>query len=156
MTQTDEPEQPCILLVEDNQDHAELIGRALADQYPNVRLARAADGAEALAYLGAGGKATEGQRPDLILLDLRLPKTDGIEVLKIIKAAPETRAIPVVMLTSSTSEKDKVDAYDNYVNSYLLKPWDFSELHAMIRDIIEYWLDRNQCPVQERAGDEPT
>ena len=138
-----------ILLVEDEEAHAMLIMRVLEDaQVANV-IHWVADGGEALDYLFCRGEyVDEGKspRPDLILLDLRLPKIDGLEVLKEIKQSEELRGIPVVILTTSESETDMTRAYRQYVNSYLVKPVDFTKFNEMISDLGFYWLVWNRQP----------
>lgn len=136
-----------ILLVEDNEDHAELIRRSFEEYqvFDNLKLVH--DGAEALDYLFRRNQYTDptnSPRPHVILLDLRLPKVDGLEVLKQIKKSEMLRSIPVVVLTSSTSEGDIKNAYAHYVNSYLVKPVDFEKYTKLMKDLGFYWLDYNQ------------
>jgi two-component system response regulator len=137
-----------ILLVEDNPNDVKLTLHAfkMANLANNVHVAR--DGVEALEYLfGASLEASEKipERPRLILLDLKLPRLDGREVLKRIKADPRTRAIPVVMLTSSSEEKDVMITYQTGANSYIVKPVDFERFTDAIRDIGKYWLVINHA-----------
>lgn len=138
-----------ILLVEDNPDDEELTLHALkknnlANQVHVVR-----DGAEALAFLFATGEY-EGRdvndMPRLILLDLKLPKVDGLEVLRQIKNHPLTKLIPVVFLTSSLEERDVVESYQLGVNSYITKPVDFVQFSEAVQQIGFYWLLLNQPP----------
>lgn len=140
-----------ILLVEDNPDHAELVRRALGVEQPPIDIHHVTDGAAALAFLAdvMSPDATRGSkpRPRLILLDLRLPKVDGIDVLRQVKSAPTMQHIPVVMLTTSTSEADVVRAHRHHVNSYLKKPLDFTEFMRMMKDVVCYWLTWNHAPV---------
>jgi len=139
-----------ILLVEDNDDHAELVARSFEDNQVANRLVRVADGEEALHYLFRRGKyalAGDSPRPNLILLDLRLPKVEGLEVLKEIKNEEDLRMIPVVVLTSSQAENDVVRAYSSYVNSYLVKPLDFVKFTQMMRELGFYWLGWNINPL---------
>ncbi|WP_054696558.1 response regulator [Syntrophomonas palmitatica] len=135
-----------ILLVEDNDDHAELVKRHLnAHRIPN-RIYHVRDGEEALDYLYQRKQYQDIQkspRPDLILLDLRLPKVDGLQVLKNIKESSELRVIPTVVLTSSESNSDIGSAYKNYVNSYLVKPFDFKKFSKMMNNLGTYWLGWN-------------
>ncbi|NQE06138.1 putative methanogenesis regulatory protein FilR2 [ANME-1 cluster archaeon GoMg1] len=138
-----------ILLVEDEEAHAMLIMRVLEDAQVAKVIHWVADGGEALDYLFRRGEyVDEGKspRPDLILLDLRLPKIDGLEVLKEIKQSEELRGIPVVILTTSESETDMARAYHQYVNSYLVKPVDFTKFNEMISDLGFYWLVWNRQP----------
>lgn len=142
-----------ILLVEDDEAHAMLIIRSLEDAKVANKIYWIGDGEEALDYLFHRGKhADKGKspRPDLILLDLRLPKLDGHEVLKEIKKSDELRAIPVVVLTTSENEGDMIQAYSNYVNSYLVKPIDFGEFSAIVRELGFYWLIWNQHPKRNK------
>lgn len=110
------------------------------------------DGAEALDYLVCRGKhvaRSPDHRPKLIVLDLKLPKVDGLQVLREIKGNPHTRAIPVVILTSSRGEKDVVEGYRSGVNSYIQKPVDFDQLRQAVRTLGLYWLVVNQTPPQQ-------
>jgi CheY-like chemotaxis protein len=138
-----------ILLIEDNDDHAELVMRSFQDNMVANKIIRLADGEEALNYIFCKGKYTIQKNdyiPNLILLDLRLPKIDGIEVLKQIKTSEKLRQIPVVILTSSQSEMDIAKSYTNYANSYLVKPLDFEKFTHLMRDLGLYWLCYNQKP----------
>ncbi len=138
-----------ILLVEDDEAHAMLTMRTLEDEKIANEIHWVVDGEEAVNYLFRRGKyADKGKspRPDLILLDLRLPKRDGHEVLREIKKSNDLKHIPVVVLTTSESEGDMVKAYSNYVNSYLVKPIDFGEFTEMIRELGFYWLIWNRHP----------
>ena len=138
-----------ILLVEDDPDHAELIIRGLQDNGVANRIHHVSDGEAALDYLFRRGEYADAEKspcPHLVLLDLRLPKIDGLEVLREIKADEELRRIPVVVLTSSAAESDIAGASDNYVNSYLVKPVEFDEFRRMMRDLGFYWLVWNQHP----------
>jgi CheY-like chemotaxis protein len=139
----------CILLVEDNPDHAELAMRNLDDGKLANRVFHVEDGEAALDFLNHRGiyaDPHEYPRPHLILLDLRLPKVDGIEVLKSVKASEELKAIPVVILTTSAAERDLAQAYQNYANSYLTKPVDFGSFSELLRDMGFYWLAWNKRP----------
>lgn len=145
----DEPvESVEILLVEDNPDDAELTRRALEKHHFINRVTWVKDGAEALSYLY--GSDTFPDRPDrpprLILLDFKLPKLDGIEVLRTIKADESLKHIPVVMLTSSSEEKDLVEAYRLGVNSYIVKPVEFEEFVKTVSGIGFYWVLTNRVP----------
>jgi CheY-like chemotaxis protein len=136
-----------ILLVEDNEDHAELICRSFEEHQVLNKLKLVHDGAEALDYLFRRDQykdpATSPQ-PHVILLDLRLPKVDGLEVLKQIKESELLRSIPVVVLTSSKTEGDINKAYAKHVNSYLTKPVDFDKFTKLLKDLGFYWLAWNQ------------
>ena len=144
-----EAEPPQVLLVEDNPDHEELIRRAFAERKPRVSLAVARHGEEALDYLHRRGEykdPAKSPRPRLILLDLRLPRVDGLEVLGEIKATPSLRSMPVVVLTTSDSEHDVARAYAQHANSYLVKPAEFARIRDLIDKIQGYWLDMNRLP----------
>lgn len=138
-----------MLLVEDNPDHEELIRRAFAERVPRVALAVARHGEEALDYLHRRGQyqdPSRSPRPRLILLDLRLPRVDGLEVLGEIKASPTLRATPVVVLTTSDSEHDVARAYAQHANSYLVKPAEFARIRDMLDRVQGYWLGMNRLP----------
>ncbi len=138
-----------ILLVEDNEDHAELIQRSFRENQIANKIYWVKDGEEALDYLfqrGVYADKADCLLPHLILLDLRLPKVDGIEVLKTIKTDDQLKSIPVVVLTSSESEKDIRKVYQYYANSYLVKPIDFQQFTRLMRDLGFYWLGWNKNP----------
>jgi len=142
-------EQVEILLAEDNPEDAEMTIRALRRNNLANQLHWVKDGAEALDYLfGTGeyaGRDTS-RPPRLVLLDIKMPKVDGIEVLKRLKADGRTRSIPVVMLTSSKEESDLVRSYDLGVNSYLVKPVDFKRFSEEVTRVGYYWVAMNQTP----------
>ena len=138
-----------ILLVEDDPDHAELIIRGLQYSSAANRIHHVSDGEAALDYVFRRGEyadAEKSPRPHLVLLDLRLPKIDGLEVLGEIKADEDLRHIPVVVLTSSAAESDIARAGDKFVNSYLVKPVEFDEFRRMMGDLGFYWGVWNQHP----------
>ena len=141
-------EQVEILLAEDNEADAEMTTRALRRQNLTNRLVWVKDGAEALDFIfrrGAYASRPAGL-PKLVLLDLKMPKVDGIEVLRQIKSNEETRTIPVVMLTSSAEERDIVASYSLGVNSYVVKPVDFSKFVEEVSKAGCYWLLVNRLP----------
>ena len=138
-----------ILLVEDNEDHAEIVMRTLREHQMSHNLHLVIDGEDALDYLlrrGEYSDAKKSPRPDIILLDLRLPKVDGLEVLKEIKQTRDLLRIPVVVLTSSDAETDVATAYDCHANSYLVKPLDFENFTELMKDLEVYWHGRNVNP----------
>jgi CheY-like chemotaxis protein len=129
-----------ILMVEDNDGDVFLTMEALKSAKIANSVHVMHDGVEALEYLRRQGKYATAPRPDLILLDLNLPGKDGREVLAEIKPDPELRAIPVVVLTSSSAEQDVVKSYDLHANCYIVKPVDFSGLMEVVRSIGSFWL----------------
>lgn len=134
------------LLVEDNDAHAKLVMLQLRDRSERLAVERVADGEQALAYLRNEGVYADRLRPDVVLLDLRLPRVDGHEVLRQLKADEDLSQIPVVVLTTSQTEQDMAEAYRQHVNSYLVKPLDFSRFQRMMDDVAHYWGDWNQHP----------
>src|SRR6266511_2923342 len=135
-----------VMLVEDNIDHAELVIRTLEDHRIANRIQHFSDGQAALDYLLRRESYSDPEvspRPHLILLDLRLPRVDGLEVLEAIKNNGELKNIPVVVLTTSEAEKDVTRAYSNYVNSYLVKPVGYDEFSKLMTDLGFYWLGWN-------------
>lgn len=134
------------LLVEDDEDHAELIRLALAENGPLVTLDWVRDGEEALAFLRREGPHAHRRRPDVVLLDLRLPRIDGLAVLAEIKTDDTLRSIPVVVLTTSRADADRATAYASHANSFVTKPVDFEKFHRMIKDLGAYWATWNQKP----------
>jgi len=138
-----------ILLVEDNPDHAELVMRNLEDFRVANRVIHVDDGQAALDYLYGQGEYADRQSypiPDLMLLDLRLPKVDGLQVLKEVKENADLRSLPVVILTTSAAERDLATAYDSHANSFLTKPINFGDFSNLIRDLGFYWLAWNKRP----------
>jgi len=138
-----------VMLVEDNADHAELVIRTLHDHQFTNRILHFTDGQSALDYLFRQGEYSNPEtspRPHIILLDLRLPRVDGLVVLDKIKEQPELRSIPVIILTTSDAEKDVRRAYDYYVNSYLVKPVGYEEFSRLMNDLGYYWLGWNTHP----------
>lgn len=133
------------LLVEDNNAHAKLVTLHLTDAQANVVVDRVSDGSEALDYLRRRGNFADRERPDVVLLDLRLPRVDGHEVLRQVKADEQLRVIPIVVLTTSSSEADKAAAYNNYANSFITKPLDFDQFQQMIESVKRYWASWNQA-----------
>lgn len=136
-----------ILLVEDNPQDLELILRALRKAKLDEHVEIARDGAEALAFVSGErrwSRRPSGLEPKLILLDLQLPKLNGLEVLEHVKRNPRTRQIPVVVLTSSEESSDVTESYRRGVNSYVVKPMNFDQFVAVITQVGQYWLTVNQ------------
>jgi two-component system response regulator len=141
------PDPVEILLVEDNPDDAELALYALEKNKIANRVAVARDGVEALDYVfrkGLYANRHSEEEPRLILLDLKLPKLDGIDVLRALKRDPRSSSIPIVMLTSSREERDIVESYQLGVNSYIVKPVDFEQFTRAVQQIGMYWLILNE------------
>jgi two-component system, chemotaxis family, response regulator Rcp1 len=135
-----------ILLVEDNPGDVRLTREALREGKVRNNLNVAADGVEALEYLRRHGRYADAVRPDLILLDLNLPKKDGREVLQDIKADPALRYIPVVVLTSSQAEQDILRAYDLHANCYVTKPVDLDQFIHVVHSIEDFWFTIVKLP----------
>jgi two-component system, chemotaxis family, response regulator Rcp1 len=138
-----------ILLVEDNPGDVRLTREALREGKVRNNLAVAADGVEAIAYLRREGEHADAVRPDLILLDLNLPRKDGREVLEEIKADPSLRHIPVVVLTSSQAEEDIVRAYDLHANCYVTKPVDLDQFIRVVEAIEDFWFTIVKLPPEQ-------
>ena len=135
-----------ILLVEDSPADVRLTIEALRDAKVRNNLHVAADGEEALAFLRREGQHADAIRPDLILLDLNLPKKDGREVLEEVKADPQLRRIPVVILTTSEAEQDILRSYDLHANCYITKPVDLDQFITVVRTIEDFWLTIVKLP----------
>ncbi len=138
-----------ILLVEDNAAHAELVFRSFQEHRVANRIFHVEDGEAALDFLFRRAEFTDparSPRPHVVLLDLRLPKIDGLEVLKEMKDTEEMRSIPVVILTTSEAESDIARAYRHHANSYLVKPVDFNNFTQLMEDLGYYWLCWNREP----------
>lgn len=138
-----------ILLVEDEEAHAEIVRRNFENCRIANQLIHVTDGQAALDYLyrrNGYSEPAQTPRPGIILLDLRLPKVDGLEVLKTVKNDPQLSTIPVVILTTSKAEADMVKAYHCHANSYLVKPVDFTQFSQLMETFGFYWLAWNQYP----------
>ncbi|NLI00825.1 MAG: response regulator [Chthonomonadales bacterium] len=138
-----------ILLVEDDLAHAEIVRRNLERARVANKLIHVEDGEAALDYLfrrGAYADGTQFPEPGVVLLDLRLPKVDGLEVLRIVKSDPSTARLPVVVLTTSAAESDLIRAYDLGANSYLVKPVDYGKFAELMETFGYYWLVWNEYP----------
>ena len=138
-----------ILLVEDNEGDVRLTREALNEGRIRNRLSVVNDGEQALAFLRRTGAHADAPRPDLILLDLNLPRLDGREVLAEIKADPDLKQIPVVVLTSSRAEQDLLRAYDLHANCFISKPVAFEEFIDVVRSIEDFWLTIVVLPPKE-------
>jgi len=148
-------ENKAILLVEDNADDEALTLRALKKNNIRNEVIVAHDGAEALEYLFGTGKFAGRNTdfiPQVVLLDLKLPKVDGLEVLRRLRADQRTKLLPVVILTSSTEEQDRIKGYDLGANSYVRKPVDFSQFIDAVRQLGLYWLILNEAPPVRRSS----
>jgi two-component system response regulator len=145
--------EPVILLVEDNASDLELTLRALKRGHIGNRVVAARDGAAAVDYLfrqGAYADRDPNEMPQVVLLDLNLPKIGGLDVLRRIRADERTKLLPVVILTSSSEEKDVTGGYDSGANSYVVKPVDFTKFAEAVRQLGIYWLVRNQPAPMKR------
>ncbi|GEO08400.1 response regulator [Segetibacter aerophilus] len=137
-----------ILLVEDNEGDIVLTKEALSDAKIKNKVSVAKDGEEAIRFVNAG-LDDEDILPDLILLDINLPKVDGKEVLHYLKNNPLLKKIPVVMLTTSSSELDVVDSYNNYANCFITKPVDFNKFFEVVRMIEDFWITIVKLPTKD-------
>ena len=138
-----------LLLVEDNDAHAEMVMRSFQQHKIANLIFHVDDGQKALDYIFHEGDYSDAEKypkPHCILLDLRLPKVDGLEVLRRIKADEITRKTPVVILTTSSADKDIARSYEYHANSYVVKPMDFSMFESLMQDLGYYWLSWNQSP----------
>lgn len=135
-----------ILLVEDNPGDIRLTREALKDAKVNNVLTVVGDGIEALALLHRNGKHATSARPDLIILDLNLPKKDGLELLAEIKSDDELKIIPVIILTTSTSDTDIIKSYDLHANCYIAKPVDLEQFIQVVKSVNDFWLSVVKLP----------
>lgn len=135
-----------ILMVEDNPDDVELAVEALKDGKVSNILTVAKDGEEAMAYLRGEGEHQGSPRPDLILLDINMPRKDGREVLREIKQDPRFKRIPVVILTTSEAEEDILQTYNLHANCYITKPVDFDQFLRVVKSIEDFWLTVVKLP----------
>jgi len=146
MTQTKpEPSTFFVVHIEDNPAHARLIGRAFERHREDVEVLHISDGAEAARLLFTE-PSPPGGKVSLILLDLRLPRVSGLELLEQLQVHPVLCVVPVVVLTTSNAPSDVASAYRHGANSYLVKPPEFAEIEAMVDDLIRYWCHRNHSP----------
>lgn len=135
-----------ILLVEDNHGDVEMTKRALTSASRAVRVSVASDGNQALEFLHREGKYDGAVTPDLILLDINMPRMDGKQFLGMIKSSPDFRSIPVVMFTSSESQNDIRECYDRYANGYVVKPFDRLEYAEALHQLVNYWGGISELP----------
>jgi CheY-like chemotaxis protein len=140
-----------LLLVEDDDAHAMIIERSVLGSGERATMDRVHDGVQAVAYARRQGEFHNRPRPDLILLDLKLPRMHGHEVLRTLKADDDLKMIPVVVLTTSDAEQDRRTAYGLHANSYLVKPTDFAQFRQMMGAMTSYWAVWNR-PASESAG----
>jgi two-component system response regulator len=143
-----------ILLVDDSQDDVDLALHALRQGKVANSIFVLRDGEEALDFLFCRGKYSErsfDQPPKLVLLDLKMPKVDGMQVLKQLKGDPRTKPIPVVIMTSSKEERDLIEGYNSGVNSFIQKPVDFDQFRETVKTLGMYWLVVNQAPVKQES-----
>ena len=141
-----------VLLVEDSPGDVRLTQEAFREANRSIRLHVATDGVEAMAFLRHEGGHVDAPRPDIILLDLNLPRMDGREVLAKIKADDDLKTIPIVILTTSDSETDIVRSYQLHANCYLNKPVQFEEFESLVKSINDFWLTKVKLPRQESSG----
>ena len=141
-----------VLLVEDSPGDVRLTQEAFREANRSIRLHVATDGVEAMAFLRHEGGHVDAPRPDIILLDLNLPRMDGREVLAQIKADDDQKTIPIVILTTSDSETDIVRSYQLHANCYLNKPVQFEEFESLVKSINDFWLTKVKLPRQESSG----
>jgi two-component system response regulator len=141
-----------ILLVEDNDDDLQLALRALREEDVRHEIALARDGAEASEFLFGAAQGAERPLPIVVLLDLKLPRVSGLEVLRRIRTNHRTKLVPVVVLTSSREEEDIVSSYSLGANSYIRKPVDYPTFRSAVGTLGNYWLDLNEAPPEEYTG----
>ena len=141
-----------VLLVEDSPGDVRLTQEAFLRASMSIELSVAVDGVEAMAFLRREAPHTKAKRPDLILLDLNLPKMDGREVLANIKSDHSLRSIPTIILTTSDSEVDIVKSYQLHANSYLTKPVQFDAFESLVKSIHEFWFANAKLPRQNSNG----
>lgn len=147
-----------LLLVEDDLAHAELIKRGFQEHGESHQIMHVSDGEAALDYLFRRGVYADEQRsprPHVVLLDLRLPRKSGFDVLEEVKAAPDLCDIPIVVLTTSQAREDAVRAYQLHANSFVVKPADFSKFSALIKELGQYWLRWNFFVKQHKTPEMP-
>ena len=152
MTQPDINGSIEILLIEDNPGDIRLFQEAIKMSTFNLNLSIVQDGEKALDYLNRKPPFTDAAYPDLILLDINLPRKSGLEVLTTLKTHPINRRIPVIILTSSQAPEDIQTAYDNYANCYIVKPVQLSDFFQVISTLEKFWLHQAQLPIRGHHG----
>ena len=135
-----------ILLVEDNHGDVEMTKRALNTAGMAVRVSVASNGSQALEFLNREGQYDDAVTPDLILLDINMPRMDGKQFLGVVKTSPDFRAIPVVMFTSSESQNDIRECYDRYANGYVVKPFDRLQYAEALHQLVSFWGGISELP----------
>ena len=138
-----------ILIVEDNDGDVVLFEKAFEQIKSDKKVQFVSDGEEALNFLFRKKGYEDAQRPDLVLLDLNLPKVNGREVLNVIKSDPGMKSIPVIVFTSSLAEKDILECYNLHANSYVIKPMDYYEFLETVRKLAEFWLETAKFPARK-------
>jgi chemotaxis family two-component system response regulator Rcp1 len=144
-----EPLIPRVLLVEDSRGDVRLTQEAFREVDPTIPIHVVYDGVEAMDFLQREGDHTEAPRPDLILLDLNLPKMDGREVLARIKGTPLLQSIPTIILTTSQDKADIEKSYHLHANCYLIKPVQFDDFEQLVKSVNDFWLIKAQLPEEE-------
>jgi two-component system, chemotaxis family, response regulator Rcp1 len=137
-----------ILIVEDNPADARLVREVMRDSKVLNEIHWVPDGVEALAFLRAQGKYADAPRPNLIFLDLNMPRKDGREVLREVKSDEKLKRIPIVVMTSSQAEEDVARAYDQHANCYVRKPIDFDQFHLVVKTLENFWFATVELPNQ--------
>jgi two-component system, chemotaxis family, response regulator Rcp1 len=150
-TASDTYETIQVLLVEDGPGDARLMQEVIRKSNPSVQLHVVTNGEDAMAFLRRGASHAHAPRPDLIFLDLNLPKMNGRDVLSLIKADPRLKTIPIVILTISDAAKDIHDSYQLHANCYLTKPTELDEFEELVKNINEFWLKRVKLPKRAKA-----
>jgi two-component system, chemotaxis family, response regulator Rcp1 len=146
---TNPPSRPVqILIVEDNPADARLVREVMRDSKVLNEIHWVPDGVEALAFLRGQGKYADAPRPNLIFLDLNMPRKDGREVLAEVKADERLKRIPIVVMTSSQAEEDVARAYDQHANCYVRKPIDFDQFHSVVKTLENFWFATVELPNQ--------
>jgi two-component system, chemotaxis family, response regulator Rcp1 len=146
LTEHPAPHPVQILIIEDNPADARLVREVMRDSKIINEISWVPDGVEALAFLRKQGKYVNSPRPNLIFLDLNMPRKDGRDVLREVKADPGFRSIPVVVMTSSQAEEDIARAYDQHANCYVRKPIDFQQFHEVVKSLETFWFSTVELP----------